>query len=521
MGIKRGMWKEKKGFIFALITIFLVALFVFLLVIRNSQVTLEKESIFAERTEAIMVNEYMKMLQDNYLPMMTENAAETAVQAMLFYVNETKTPLADSYGFYIDLIMNGTIAGCYTATTTSNDFSMELYARNYSSVILLVGQDSRATSAYFGNAAMLAQEVAKPIESEILQTLENITLTITNRSADSGDIYLIVYNESSSAAGGTVVALDHFAFDTEQGSTQQVTFALHGRMPLDEEHHYYLVLAAPFTAGTGDYGVAVESDTAYSCDSFDCNLQQWTEDASGTTLPMPIDFAIDKAVMKESFLRSMGGYMEHFAQDSLGITTEINASNITVVEQTPWDVGANVTFTVTAQERTVVFSAVSSAIVEQFSIEGMYDPYSLIYEYGEFVIVPQNVTTSFDEEGMQYHLAYHTYVFNENAPSYLGRFAGKDAEASSCCGMQSILLADHIPSSYADADKGYSYVDYKFDNSQECSTDATNLHYLYYVSGVSWDEIQGQQPLLDYDDVEFYHLDEMSDATYSLADCPE
>ena len=532
MGVKN-MCKGKKGFVFALITIFLVALFVFLLAIRNSHVQLEKERIMAERTEAIMVNDFTRTVNEHYLPLAVKNAAATALQAMTVYVAKTQTPITDPYTFYQDLMMNGTVESGYTTEATGYDFAMNLSARNGTTTVSLAfsGFDS-GSLIYFGNTIMLAQEIGKPDAYDSLDSVEEITLSITQATAaDSNDVYLLTYGDDVVTGERVLLAADHFLFDFDDGATQQITFSLDGETPLgeDDNDHYYLVLAAPFTTNTDDYSVTVMSTSdsaAYSCPSFDCDLRKWTEESTGTAIPMPIDFAIDSAVMKESFLRSMTGSLEHFGQDAFGITTDIEITSVEALEQTPWEVGATVTGLLTTEERTVAFEDVSVSAEGTVSIENMFDPYSLIYGYvdsetGPFVIVPQNITDAFDASGLQYHLSYHTYVWNENAPSYLGRFAGKDAQASTCCGIQSMLLWDHIPSSYTDADKGFSYVDYKFDNSQECSTDATNPHYLYYiVPDGSWDEIQGQQPLLDYDDVEFYHLDEMSTATYGSASCP-
>ena len=517
------MCKGKKGFVFALITIFLVALFVFLLAIRNSHVQLEKERIMAERTEAIMVNDFTKTMNEHYLPLAVKNAAATALQAMTLYVAKTKTPIPDPYAFYQDLMMNGIVQSGYTATTRSDDFAMDLSAREDATIVSLASNDfSSGSSAYFGNTVMLMQEVTKPETYDSLDGLEEITVSITQEStATSNDLYLLVYDEDAATGAFILVAADYYLFDPDDGATQEITFSLYGKTPLGEDDYYYLVLAAPFAAST-EYTVLTTTDSsAYSCGT--CNFYEWIEDSAAAAIPMPIDFAIENAVMKESFLRAMTGNLEHFGQDAFGITTDIEISSIEALEQTPWEVGATANFLLSTEERTVSFEDVSVSAEGAVSIENMFDPYSLIYGYGLFPVVSQEITDAFTEDDLYTHLNEHTYVWSENAPSYLGRFAGMDAQASSCCGIQSIVLATHIPSDYGSEDKGFSYVDYKFDDSSECSIEITTQHYLYYISTSSSllsSIVSTQEPLLDYDDVEFYHLDEMVDTTYGLADCP-
>ncbi|MFA6888148.1 MAG: hypothetical protein WC254_01490, partial [Candidatus Woesearchaeota archaeon] len=129
-----------------------------------------------------------------------------------------------------------------------------------------------------------------------------------------------------------------------------------------------------------------------------------------------------------------------------------------------------------------------------------------------------NVSEDFDEEDMYRHLSEQTFVFNEEAPSFLGRFAGIDAVSSNCCGIQTVYLPEHV-SSVDEYD--YSYVDYMFRISNQCQADGSNpIYYIVSATGALSDLTGSDSPLFDYSSIEFYHLDEMSDVTVGLASCP-
>ncbi len=223
---------------------------------------------------------------------------------------------------------------------------------------------------------------------------------------------------------------------------------------------------------------------------------------------------IELSIIKEQFdiVRSVTLYM-----------------NVTVDEDSPWTIDVNASFVVSTSKTTVSFSDIQSSADAEISILGIEDPYSIIRtdllsESGRYYkIVEQNVSDDFSEDDMYLHIAEHTFVFNENAPSFLERFKGEDADSSSCCGIQAIYVDDDISGDVASEDRGYSFVDYMFQESSQCSSDDPTVNPLYYpdssgvLSGVS---SASTPPWFDYASIEFYHLDNMSSVTVSSINCP-
>jgi hypothetical protein len=171
----------------------------------------------------------------------------------------------------------------------------------------------------------------------------------------------------------------------------------------------------------------------------------------------------------------------------------------------------------------VSFSDIYSEGIGSVSIIGMYDPLSMLnYNNGILVedrqylrITAQNVSENFEEEDMFDHLSDSTFVFNENAPSYLQRFAGS-AESSSCCGIQTVYL----PGDLATSDIETSFVDHKFG-----SVDCTETNPVYYITSARDDlggYSGGNSPYFELSDIEFYHLNEenMPGISIGLVSCP-
>lgn len=509
----------KKGFMFTLVTIFLISIFVFILYSRGSNVIMDQQQATAERTEAVVVNLFTQLLTDEYLDSIVKAASANALRAMLAYVNYTGTEITEPEEFYTEVVVNGTKSGTYSSSALSSDFAMQLVAVNNSQEIVLASTSKSSTSS-FGDTTALVEVISTEDE---LESLHSITLNITNSTAATGDIYLLVYNASTSEEG-CLVALDYQQFTWTDFNTHEMTFNFPYNLPLGTDKQYYLVLAAPF-AGTDGFSADVSST---GCDS--CSAESWIIDTTGATtgetLGFPFDFSLPYTVIGKGFLRQLIGSFETLGKEKMNIDTIINLTSITI-GGSAWEIDVNGTFVVSTEKTTVSFSDIYSEGIGEVSIIGLYDPYSILREdllaNRYFTIIPQNVSDDFDEGDFYTHLSQHTFVFNENASGYLQRFAGEDAASSTCCGIQAVYLDSDI--SVDSEERGYSYVDYMFQESAQCNADGITDP-LYAISVSSLDAeyqtlfnalgVISSAPLFDYASIEFYHMEDY----YTSGNCP-
>ncbi len=514
------MLKNKRGFMFTLIAIFLISIFVFVLYAQSSHVIMEKEMHTAERTEALVVNAFTKRFTDLYLDQFVAVAGASALRAMAAYVAtgalDNTGGIADPEAFYRDLMMNGTVELMYDETVLSRDFAMILTARNDSEEIL-VAETSTGGTATFGDTTTVVQRVASPDTYGSLEQLSSITIIITNISATSDALYLVIYNET-----GQVVGLDYQIYDNEK---EQYTFTLQGTLPFTPETYYDLMLVAPFTMSTSDYEVAISSSSsAFDCEAFSCNLAAWDLSGTSTVLTVPLDFLLDAPVIGEGFFRNLFATFVRFGKEGLQIDSEVNVTSIDIDEKDAWTIGVRANISMSTFRDTVSFQNVEGVGEADISIVGMLDPYNQLMEWDlQLPIIAQNVTEDFTVDDLYDHLSEQTFVFNENASSFLQRFAGKNAESRSCCGIQTMLNRDDI-SVYPKEETGYSYVDHKFTTATECTNDVINPHPLYVISNApsGWEsQYYGSSgPYYEWEDIEFYHMDEMTDLTITEAACP-
>ncbi len=514
----------RKGFMFTFVSIFLISIFAFVLYAASSHVMMDKQNAAAERTESIVVNMFTKSLTDDVLTTIVKVAGANSLRAMVSYVNVTKEAIEDPEAFYREVMMNGTVSGTYDTNALSNDFAMTLTAWNHTEFIT-IAETTSASSQLFGDTFAVVQRVSLPPSYEELESLHSMSVTIeSTSSATSNVLYAAVYN-----ATGSLVALDIQYFESDG----TYTFTFGGQLSLTQDSYYDVLIVAPFTETESDYKISTASDSAFECASsdFDCTVESWEWDPTITSGSenIPIDFYLDAPLMGEGFFLGLLNSFEALAQEQLAIDTEINVTSIVIDETGPWEIDINTTFTISTSKTTVSFSGITGEGFATISLEGLYDPYSILRtdllsnDGRYFQIVAQNVSDDFSEDDMYRHIIDHTFVFNEDAPSFLERFKGEDADGSSCCGIQAIYLNDDISADIDDPDdRGYSYIDYMFQESGQCSSDDPSVNPLYYpipTSGALM-SISLNPSWFDYATIEFYHLDEMSDISIGSVSCP-
>ena len=515
---------DKKGFMFTLVTIFLISIFVFILYSRSSTVMMEQQKGTAERTEAVVMNLFTKTLSEEYLDSIVKVASANALRAMLVYVNETGTEIPLPEDFFREIVVNGTKEGTYTVIGGTNYIAMQVEILNGTQEITYQSPSASGQSTAFGNIDSVVQKIHI---DDTLEDIQYVTVNITNQTATSGDIYLVLYNDSSD---GAVLMLKHQVVSIPEGTAQEVTFSIDGINPLNADTSYYVMLSAPFTKEEDDYYVDV-STTSNSLVEEDYQL--WKIGGAGNNNKVLFDFYLSYAVIGEGFLRQLMNSFETLGKEKLNVDTTINLTSITV-DGSPWEIEVNGTFLISTEKTTVSFSDIYSEGIGSVSIIGMYDPLSMLNYNPEGIltedrqylrITAQNVSDDFSEADMYRHLSEKTFVFNENAPSYLQRFAGENAHdfSSSCCGIQAVYLDSDIL--IEPAERGYSYVDYMFKESTQCNADGITDP-LYAISVSSMDSeyqtlfnelgVSSNAPLFDFASIEFYHMEDY----YTSGNCP-
>ena len=152
----------KKGFMFTFVSIFLISIFAFVLYAASSHVMMDKQNAAAERTEAVVVNMFMKSLSDDVLTTIVKVSGANSLRAMVSYINDTETAIDDPEEFYREVMMNGTVSGTYDVTSLSDDFAMTLTAWNDTEFITIAETSSSTSSESFGDTLAVAQRVSLP-----------------------------------------------------------------------------------------------------------------------------------------------------------------------------------------------------------------------------------------------------------------------------------------------------------------------------------------------------------------------
>ncbi len=511
----------KKGFMFTLVAIFLIAIFVFVLYASSSHVFVAKQTLEAERTEGIIMNMYYESFRDQYLNTFMRIAGRNALQAMVAYVKtgnaDAEKGIADPEEFVRRVFANGTVEKSYDISSASFNVDMTIFARNNSEQITVENMRGSGATVQFGADVAYAQYVIGDANNP-LESITGLKLTIINNSATNDDIYAIIYDLDYN-----FLALDHLEFvDSDGDLSETIKFSFGADLPFDADHGYYIVLAAPFVAA-GDFEVGYTSGNA---------AEKWLiqDDDSGTSAQIPIDFYLGAAMIKEGSLLGLTQDYALFGLENMNIFTTINISEVTINEKDPWTITSNATVLFNAYKTTVAYTNVPTTGGADNTILALSDPFNILMDWDlDIIIVNQTVSDDFSIDEFYTHISKQTFVFSENAPSFLQRFAGADAadKSSTCCGIQTILNTYDI-SSYSADQRGYSFVDHQFQTGSECSAD--DSRYVYHISsdpGIpeAWDSsLYGSTgPWYEWNDIEFYNLDEMVvDGYFTLvADCPE
>ncbi|MFA6888888.1 MAG: hypothetical protein WC254_05335, partial [Candidatus Woesearchaeota archaeon] len=305
--------KGKKGFMFTLVTIFLISIFVFILYSRSSNVMMDQQEATAERTEAIVVNLFTQTLTDYYLTNIAKVASANAIRAMVIYINQTRTPITDQdpEDFFKEIVVNGTISGMYEVTEGTNYVAMQIEILNGTQEITYQTPSATGHMAAFGDNVSIVQKI-NIIEDE-LEDIQQITINVTNQNAASGnvDLYLALYNDSSE---GSLLMLNHQIVDILAGTAQEITFSIDGINPLNEITSYYVMLSAPFTNEEDDYSIDISTSSNKLVVE---NYQSWRLGDTGNNNKIPLDFYLQYSVIGEGFLRQLMNSFESLGKEKL------------------------------------------------------------------------------------------------------------------------------------------------------------------------------------------------------------
>jgi len=169
--------------------------------------------------------------------------------------------------------------------------------------------------------------------------------------------------------------------------------------------------------------------------------------------------------------------MVNISSNTLNINSEFTVNSVQISQLRPFFVELNLDISFSIDSETVSWNISEFIVNAELNIQGFDDPYYVTD--GDYInkINKTNVESNeWNTAKVLDHIAYGTYRFNEEAPSFLQRFTSPSL-SSGCCGIESIVDSTKVSSSQKDV----SYADYIF---WKTSSDCPNLN-LYTASGIS------------------------------------
>jgi hypothetical protein len=189
----------------------------------------------------------------------------------------------------------------------------------------------------------------------------------------------------------------------------------------------------------------------------------------------------------------------------IGISVDINVTNVTLNQSSPWNVDVYVTtFVNITDNRGFAKWSFSKTYYTSVSLISIRDP---IYSVSTFGRVPNPIrqndslipfVTGNDTSKLMIHInsSYYIHVENSSAPSYIMRLKGNFSN-SSCCGIESIANIEELNiqglTNYTTLRR--SSVDYILFASNNISinlTDYDNLSCSFYNVSYSWLKIDSK-----------------------------
>lgn len=220
---------------------------------------------------------------------------------------------------------------------------------------------------------------------------------------------------------------------------------------------------------------------------------------NGTIGGVPIDSYIEPDVMEGNTYPDWTGRITEAADDAFNVQTSISINDIRVSQSTPWLLTASADLYINVSSETASWSK-SITVNSEIDIQRFEDPYYIINTQGAYRPRINSTHVKAGQWGINdvrehiTHTSYHHYT-NSKAPSFIMRFTNTSL-ASSCCGIESIVNPNTVPTAGMESYADYLYFNHSY--SDRCDE-------LYNVTGL-WDEFSGLQ--LDFEHLVTYNLTE-------------
>ena len=188
---------------------------------------------------------------------------------------------------------------------------------------------------------------------------------------------------------------------------------------------------------------------------------------------------VSQPIMQGSTINNLLERMVNTSKDTLNVDTGFKVNSINISQFTPWFVNLRLNIIFSVSSETSSWNVSNFALNADLSIEGFNDTYYLVNTGGMYEN-KINKTDTFPKgvDEVKDHINYGTYVYYDEAPSFLMRFTNdfSDTSQKKCCGIESLVNPNKIT-----PQKDTSYVDYIF---WETASDCSNNE-LYTIKGIS------------------------------------
>jgi len=270
-------------------------------------------------------------------------------------------------------------------------------------------------------------------------------------------------------------------------------------VPADLDGEYMFDLDAVHIEKDQRYHVVLVSKTS-NIQVYSCNTDLYGDgyylkgdlQGTGSNYSVRISDITNNDSMDKANLRHVIEVLKNQSNDSLGIELDIEYSGLKVCQQDPWNILLFANVSLITRKPGLSFTH-NANITTSISIEGIQDP---LFSYINLErSIRRSLVVNWTAEKVLGHLKNATYVYNENAPSFLMRFENQTWNTSTCCGIESLI-------NQAD-DVNMSFVDYQFWSGRDNCENGSDL---WTAQGITDQGIPFSTFRLDTAHLNFYNL---------------
>jgi hypothetical protein len=446
-----GMAMNKKGFFFTLLSILFIAIFVVVFT-STSEIT-QRQYIEAGRIEATALDTFTKDMKYVFLENAMQASARGALKAMIEYNEHEGAGFADVEGDFNLIVkesgLEETIDLVDLGMDVEDDIEMILHFWGSPSLTMNLN-GSTGPLMDFGGDSVVFQSIVFPNTTYPNWEdyhLDTVTLFIKKQStAPNQNLSLSIYEEHvTTPTEYHLIARDMVLHDGATDLPIPINFTFDQLVELDPEKNYSLVLAAPYVV-FGEYKLKVGLTDDYDCTDYgkECSAELGTLAAGSDRIVWPLDYTLGEEVMGQSSFVELVGSVNKLAKEYFHTRVNLSYGDFEITQNGPWELSVSTSYNI-SNERTSSSIELSTDVDADISIIGLKDPLQKINGIDIEILAENetNETTIWTEELLEKHVTNHSFILNENAPSFLDRLEG-DYTAQSSNGISTLYDGDEF-----------------------------------------------------------------------------